>query len=78
MGYLCRKPTSNDPPRPETGKSRWLEETDLLDETALLLGGLAEHCKKCGKSVRVKHLVWGVCPDCREDYVPATSDTPGQ
>ncbi|HQK63554.1 MAG TPA: hypothetical protein PLF16_00200 [Candidatus Staskawiczbacteria bacterium] len=65
MGYLSRQPTSNDPPKPE-GKSPWLEETELLDEFALLLNGMAKRCQKCKRATRVRHLDADQhCPDCR-------------
>lgn len=64
MGFASRLPDSNDPPR-MTRKSRWLEETEFLDEFALLLNGLAAHCQRCKQAVRKKHLRDGQCPDCR-------------
>ena len=72
MGYLSRKPTSNDPPPKRQGKSPWLEETDIMDETALLLNGYARRCTKCRLAVRTKHLDdHERCPDCRPDGTPA-------
>ncbi|KKU48512.1 hypothetical protein A3H10_02285 [Candidatus Uhrbacteria bacterium RIFCSPLOWO2_12_FULL_46_10] len=66
MGYLNRKPASNDPPQPKEGKSQWLGETELLDETALLIAGLAKRCAKCDRATRTKHLdTEQRCPDCR-------------
>lgn len=66
MGYLSRQPDSNDPPRPKDGKSPWLEETELLDEFALLLEGAAKRCQKCKRATRVRHLnADQLCPDCR-------------
>ncbi len=67
MGYLSRKPTSNDPPRPREGKSPWLGDNDVMDEVALLLAGEARRCAKCGRATRVKHLnADQFCPDCQQ------------
>jgi len=66
MGYLSRQPTSNDPPKPQEGKSPWLEETGLLDEVALLLNNMAKRCQKCKRATRVRHLDANqLYPDCR-------------
>lgn len=64
MGYGTRQPTSNDPPRRSTS-SRWLEETELMDETALLLNGYARRCRGCRRATRIRHLdAERLCPDC--------------
>lgn len=65
MGFGTRQPTSNDPPQ-NTGKSPWLEETDDMDEFALVVNKLAKRCKKCKRFTRTKHLDSNQhCPDCR-------------
>lgn len=66
MGYLSRFPTSNDPPRPSSD-NRWIEETDAMDEVALLLNGLAKRCRQCNQAARLKYLdkEHRRCPDCR-------------
>jgi hypothetical protein len=67
MGYGSRLPTSNDPPASSgKEKSPYLFENSLMDETALLLAGVAKRCAKCKLSVRVKFLENGLCPDCRK------------
>jgi hypothetical protein len=66
VGYLTRTPTSNDPPRAR-GNNPWLEETEMMDEIALLLGGYARRCVTCQRSARLKYLKDGKCPDCREE-----------
>jgi len=65
MGHLTRTPTSNDPPGATAGKSPYLEETELMDETALLLSGAAMRCSRCRLAVRTQYLEGGLCPDCR-------------
>ena len=66
MGDLTRQPTSNDSPQPTTGKSRWLEDDDMMDECALLLNGLAQRCTKCQRATHNRHLDANQrCPDCR-------------
>lgn len=66
MGYMGRKPTSNDLPNDAYDKSRWLEENEAEDEVSLLLNGLAKRCMKCRRAVRVRHLDPDrCCPDCR-------------
>ena len=67
MGFLCRKPTSNNSPKLREGKSPYLGETELLDEVALLLSGDARRCNKCKLAVRIKYLDQNDnCPDCRD------------
>ncbi len=66
MGLGTRQPTSMDPPRSTTGKSKYLEENDIMDEFALLLNGHAKKCSKCKLAVRTRYLEDGLCPDCRE------------
>lgn len=66
MGYLTRLPTSNEMPQPRQGKNPWLEDNEFMDETALLLNGLAKRCKKCGQATHIRHLDQNQhCPDCR-------------
>jgi len=63
MGYMDRKPTSNEKPHPSG--SRWLEANGITDEVALLLGGHARRCSQCRRSARTKYLdSSGRCPDC--------------
>ena len=66
MGYLTRQPTSNEPPRTLTGKSQWLGDTEVMDEIAMLLNGIAERCAKCKRATHTRHLDSNqICPDCR-------------
>ncbi len=66
MGYLSRKPNSNDPPRSREGLSLWLGDNDVLDETALLLSGSAKRCSDCGRATDIRYLdASNLCPDCR-------------
>lgn len=65
MGYMTRTPTSNDIPRKSEDKSPYLEETELMDEIALLLSGAAARCSSCELAVRMEYLEDGKCPDCR-------------
>lgn len=66
MGYLTRTPTSNDPPRARSNNP-WLEETEMMDEVALILGGYAKRCATCKRPARLKYLDEDRnCPDCRE------------
>lgn len=65
MGFQTRTPTSNDLPKTK-GDNPWLKENDLVDETCLLLNGLAKRCTKCKRAIRIKHLdEHQLCPDCR-------------
>lgn len=64
MGFLSRRPTDNDSPRGPSA-SPWIEETDVMDETALLLAGLARRCIACRRACRIRYLdALGRCPDC--------------
>ena len=74
MGFASRKPTSNEPARPSSGKSPYLQENECADEIALLLSGTARRCGRCKLSVRTKYLEDGLCPDCK---TPATKDDGG-
>lgn len=66
MGYLSRQPTSNDSPRPKTGKSPWLGEGEMMDETAMLLNELAKRCVVCNRATHVNYLDESQrCPDCK-------------
>jgi len=66
MGYLSRKPTSNDPPQSREEVNPWLEDNDVLDETALLLSGSAKRCRGCKRATSNCYLdARGCCPDCR-------------
>lgn len=69
MGYLSRKPTSNDMPR--GGKSPW-GGNEFLDDTALLISGHGERCDGCKRVTQNQHLENNLCPDCREnpDEIP--------
>ena len=62
MGYLSRQPNSND--KPKYSNNPWIQETELMDETALLISGEAERCRECKRACRVKNLTAGLCPDC--------------
>lgn len=64
MGYMSRLPNSNDPPC-DRG-DRWLDATDLADETSLLIAGKAHRCAGCRRAISDRHLRDGRCPDCRE------------
>ncbi len=69
MGFGSRLPNSNDSPRP--AKNRWgAQPGEALDDTALLLNGLAGRCAKCRRVTKKGHLVQSgdqkLCPDCRD------------
>lgn len=66
MGFLSRKPTSNDSPRSIAGKSPWLGDDEFFDEVALFLNGMAKRCVGCKRATNIRHLDSGQhCPDCR-------------
>jgi hypothetical protein len=65
MGYMSRKPNSNDPPSPERA-GRWLDTSDVMDEFALMISGNAKRCRGCKRATSLKYLVDGQCPDCRQ------------
>ena len=63
MGYLTRKPTSNEPPK--KGKSPY-GGGEIIDDFHLLLNGDGRYCKKCQRVTRNEHLDENdLCPDCR-------------
>lgn len=64
MGYLTARPTSNDLDSQQQ-HNPWGGD-ELLDDTALLLGGLGKRCTKCKRVTRNQFLKKGLCPDCRE------------
>lgn len=65
MGFGTRQPTSNESAVSKE-RSPWLETTDLLDETALILSGMAGRCSgPCRRLTSKKHLNENRhCPDC--------------
>lgn len=65
MGYLSRQPNSNEPPK--YSNNPWIQETELMDETALLISGAAKRCKECNRACRLNTLTMGYCPDCYLD-----------
>lgn len=72
MGYLTRKPTSNDLPRVETESTRWVAEalSDVVDTILLLLSDKARRCAGCRAPALLKYLEQGKCPDCRGEKMP--------
>ncbi len=64
MGYLTRKPTSNDI-NSQDKRSPWGGD-ELLDDTALLIGQLGKRCAGCKRVTRNQFLENKLCPDCRE------------
>ncbi len=65
MGYLSRRPTSNDLSRADYDKSSWLGENEFMDEFALLLNGYAKRCIGCKRATNVRYLnSTQRCPDC--------------
>lgn len=71
MGYLTRTPTSNDLDS-QGQRSPWGGD-ELLDDTALLLGGLGKRCTGCKRITRNQFLENDLCPDCRKkpgDEIP--------
>lgn len=66
MGFLSRKPTSNDIPE-ELPNATWVREalTKTVDTVLLLLSGKAKRCESCKAPALLKYLEDGQCPNCR-------------
>ena len=66
MGFLSRKPTSDDPP--EKCKDNLWGGDECYDDTCLLLNGLAKRCSRCKRVIRIEYLIkqdtQDFCPDC--------------
>lgn len=62
MGYLTRKPDSNDLPEPTDHP--WADENEIMDITALCLNGLVVRCLRCNRWTRKSYISNGLCPDC--------------
>ena len=66
MGYLSRKPTSNDPPRGRE-ENPWGPQDDVRDDISVLLSGEGMRCTTCRRVVLNEFLRWrddrSYCPD---------------
>jgi hypothetical protein len=63
MGYLSRKPSSNEPSTNLLAENSW-GGNEIMDDTALLLNGLAKRCKQCNRVAWIRYLENDLCPDC--------------
>jgi len=50
MGYLSRKPTSNDPPR-NGAENPWGPQDDIRDDISVLLAGEGRRCAACSRVI---------------------------
>lgn len=65
MGYLSRKPSTNERVLPD--KSPWLGGCGMVDDIGMLLSGDAERCDKCHRATHTRNLSKDhLCPDCRQ------------
>lgn len=74
MGFMSRKPDSNDPPRDREG--RWLDTDEFADEFFLLVSERAHRCRDCHEATSDRYLRDGKCPDCRPDEPPIAGPVP--
>lgn len=72
MGYLSRKPTSNDLDS-QKQRSPWGGD-EFLDDTVLLLNGLGKRCAACKQVARNQFLENGLCPGCRTEDIDGMSE----
>lgn len=67
MGFLTRKPDSNDPPK-DFSENPWGPKSDVLDDVAVLLNSMGKRCCRCRRVVMNEHLKEKdgkhYCPDC--------------
>lgn len=64
MGFLTRKPTTNE--RTEGSDYPWAGETETMDLFALQLNDMVARCDRCRRWTRRHYLIEGRCPDCQE------------
>ena len=67
MGYLTRKPTSNEPSSDTSNP--WGSESDVYDDTAVLLNQDGKRCCNCKRVILNRYITYKgdkpYCPDCK-------------